>query len=74
MAVDQALELSERHEERWCLPEVLRTPPTLLLEGLVGAALAAEDCSGKRSTGRAAPLRSPTSCGPRSALAAYGAI
>ena len=42
--VDQALELSERHEERWCLPEVLRNKgELLLLEGSVGAALAAED-------------------------------
>ena len=42
--VDQALELSERHEERWCLPEVLRNKgELLLLESSVGAALAAED-------------------------------
>jgi predicted ATPase len=38
------LELSERHEEHWCLPEVLRNKgELLLLEGSVGAALAAED-------------------------------
>ena len=42
--VDQALELSERHEERWCLPEILRNKgELLLLEGSDGAALAAED-------------------------------
>ena len=43
--IDQALELSERHEERWSLPEVLRNKgELLLLGGLVGAAVAAEDC------------------------------
>jgi hypothetical protein len=44
-AIDQALELSERHEERWSLPEVLRNKgELLLLGGSVGAAVAAEDC------------------------------
>jgi predicted ATPase/DNA-binding winged helix-turn-helix (wHTH) protein len=44
VVVDQALELSERHEEHWCLPEILRNKgELLLLEGSVGAALAAED-------------------------------
>jgi tetratricopeptide (TPR) repeat protein len=44
VVVDQALELSERHEERWCLPEILRNKgELLLLEGSVGAALAAAD-------------------------------
>jgi len=43
--IDQALELSERHEERWSLPEVSRNKgELLLLGGLVGAAVAAEDC------------------------------
>ena len=43
--IDQALELSERHEERWSLPEVLRNKgELLLLGGSVGAAVAAEDC------------------------------
>ena len=43
--IDQALELSERHEERWSLPEVWRNKGELLvLEGSVGAAVAAEDC------------------------------
>jgi len=38
------LALSERHEERWSLPEVLRNKgELLLLEGSVGTALAAED-------------------------------
>jgi predicted ATPase len=42
--IDQALELSERHEERWSLPEVLRNKgELLLLGGSVGAAVAAED-------------------------------
>ena len=44
-AIDQALALSERHEERSILPELLRHKGELLvLEGSVGAALAAEDC------------------------------
>jgi predicted ATPase/DNA-binding winged helix-turn-helix (wHTH) protein len=43
--IDQALELSERHEENWSLPEVLRNKAELLLlEPSVGAVLAAEDC------------------------------
>jgi predicted ATPase len=43
--IDQALELSERHEERWSLPEVLRNKgELLLLGGSLGAAVAAEDC------------------------------
>jgi predicted ATPase len=43
--IDQALELSERHEERWSLPEVWRNKgELLLLVGSVGAAVAAEDC------------------------------
>jgi predicted ATPase len=43
--IDQALELSERHEERWSLPEALRNKgELLLLGGSVGAAVAAEDC------------------------------
>jgi predicted ATPase len=45
VVIDQALELSERHEERWSLPEVLRNKgELLLLGGSVGAAVAAEDC------------------------------
>jgi predicted ATPase len=44
-AIDQALTLSERYEERWSLPELLRTKGELhLLAGSGGAALAAEDC------------------------------
>lgn len=44
-AIDQALALSERHEERSILPELLRNKGELfVLEGSVGAALAAEDC------------------------------
>jgi len=43
--IDQALALSERHEERWSLPEILRNKgELLLLEGSVGAAVGAEDC------------------------------
>ena len=43
--IDQALAMSERHEENWSLPEVLRNKgELLLLERSVGAALAAEDC------------------------------
>jgi predicted ATPase len=37
--------LTERREERWCLPELLRTKGELcLLKGSGEAALAAEDC------------------------------
>jgi tetratricopeptide (TPR) repeat protein len=44
-AIDQALSLTERREERWCLPELLRTKGELhLLEGSTDAAIAAEDC------------------------------
>jgi hypothetical protein len=40
--IGQALESSERHEERWSLPEVLRNKgEPLLLGGSVGAAVAA---------------------------------
>jgi predicted ATPase len=43
--IDKALELSERHEERWSLPEVLRNKgELLLLERSAGVAAAAEDC------------------------------
>jgi predicted ATPase/DNA-binding winged helix-turn-helix (wHTH) protein len=43
--VDHALQLSERHEENWSLPEVLRNKgELLLLERSVSAAVAAEDC------------------------------
>ena len=42
-AIDEALALSERHEERWCFPELLRTKGELrLLEGSGEAAVAAE--------------------------------
>jgi len=44
-AIDEALALSEYHEERWCLPELLRHKgEILLLEGSGDAAAAAEDC------------------------------
>src|SRR5208283_2978092 len=44
-AIEQALALSERHEESWSLYEVLRNKgELLLLEGLAGSAQAAEDC------------------------------
>jgi predicted ATPase len=44
VVIDQAFALSERHEERWSLPEVLRNKGELCrLEGAAGAALAAED-------------------------------
>jgi predicted ATPase len=39
--IDQALEWSERHEERWSLPEVLRNKAELLL---LGGSVGAEDC------------------------------
>ena len=43
--IDQALDLSERHEENWSLPEVLRNKgELLLLERSVSAVLPAEDC------------------------------
>ena len=43
--IDQALELSERHEENWSLPEVLRNKgELLLLDRAAAAVLAAEDC------------------------------
>jgi hypothetical protein len=43
-AIDQALALSERYEERWSLPELLRTKGELrLLEGSGDAVLAAEN-------------------------------
>ncbi len=43
-AIDQALEQSERNEERWYLPELLRIKgELLLLEGGPEAAVAAED-------------------------------
>ncbi len=43
--IDQALELSERHEENWSLPEVWRNKgELLLLGGSVGTAVAAENC------------------------------
>jgi hypothetical protein len=44
-AIDQALMLSGRYEELWCLPELLRNKADLLLvEGSGGALLGAEDC------------------------------
>ena len=44
-AIEEALALSERHEERWSLPELLRTKGELhLLVGSGGDARAAEDC------------------------------
>jgi len=44
-AIDEALALSEHHEERWCLPELLRHKgEILLLEGSGDAAAVAEDC------------------------------
>ena len=43
--IEQALALSERYEERWNLPELLRTKgELLLLERAVGAALSAGNC------------------------------
>ena len=43
--IEQALALSEQYEERWNLPELLRTKgELLLLERAVGAALSAENC------------------------------
>ena len=43
--IDHGLELSERHEENWSLPEVLRNKgELLLLQRPVVAAVAAEDC------------------------------
>jgi predicted ATPase len=45
VAIDVALEQSERSEERWCVAELLRTKGELLLmEGTGTAAAAAEDC------------------------------
>src|SRR5262249_49784172 len=42
--IEQALMLSERYEERWCLPELLRHNWELcLLDGSRNAALAAEE-------------------------------
>ena len=44
-AIDEALEQSERTEERWCVAEQLRTKGELLLmEGVQPAVTAAEDC------------------------------
>jgi len=44
VAIDEALEHSERNEERWCLPELLRINGELLLmEGLQHTARTAED-------------------------------
>ena len=44
-AIDEALEHSERTEERWCVAEFLRTKGELLLmEGEQPAATAVEDC------------------------------
>ena len=43
--IDQALTLSERYEEFWCFPELLRDKGELhLLQGSGDAVLAAEDC------------------------------
>jgi predicted ATPase len=45
VAIDEALEQSERSEERWCVAELLRTKGELLLmEGAGTATAAAEDC------------------------------
>jgi predicted ATPase len=42
--IDRALERSERHEERWCIAELLRIKGRLLLAtGEPGASTAAED-------------------------------
>jgi hypothetical protein len=72
--IDQALELSERHEERWSLPEVLRNKASFCCSGgRLGLRLRPRIASGRRSTGRFATVRSLTNCGPRSASAAYGA-
>jgi hypothetical protein len=43
--IEEALASAEDHEERWCMPELLRIKGELLLaEGLPGAAAAAEHC------------------------------
>ncbi len=43
-AIDEALGTSERHEERWCMAELLRIKGGLvLLEGATDAATTAED-------------------------------
>jgi predicted ATPase len=43
-AIDEALGISERHEERWCLAELLRVKGGLLQQaGAPGAAALAED-------------------------------
>jgi predicted ATPase len=45
LAIDEALEQSERNEERWCVAELLRTKGELLLmKGARTSAAAAEDC------------------------------
>ena len=43
-AIDEAQQRAERHEELWCMPEILRIKgELLLLQGAPGAAAAAED-------------------------------
>ena len=43
-AIDEALGTSERHEERWCMAELLRIKGGLvLMEGAIHAATMAED-------------------------------
>ncbi len=43
-AIDEALELSDRNEERWCLPELLRIKGELLLLDRSESPAGAEEC------------------------------
>jgi predicted ATPase len=45
MAIAEALELAEKNEEHWCLPELLRIKGEIIRsDGSANAASAAEDC------------------------------
>ena len=67
--IEETLALTERTEERWLIVELLRVKGELLvLQGAPGAAVAAEDISGKRSTWRAGEALCLRSCAPPQAL------
>ena len=63
-AIEQALALSEQYEERWNLPELLRTKGELLCsKRRLGLRFQPRIASGKRSTGRGVTVRCRGNCG-----------
>ena len=74
-AIDGALARAENTGERCSISEVLRIKgELLLLHGARGATAAAEDHSGKPSTGRAGRAPFPANCAPPPASPGCGAV